>query len=77
MDLFYRKLILSIRGFNTSEQLKQGNNSYLSEVTWMVLIEKNSMMVLATCVTATTWMFTMLADTTMTSTYVTTLSTIL
>ena len=41
----------------------------LTEVTWMVFVHHNSMMVHTTSITTTSWMLSMLANTTMAGTH--------
>jgi len=46
------------------------SHTNLTEVTWVILVEVDSVMVLATSVTPTTGMLTVLSDTTVTVTHV-------
>lgn len=48
------------------------SHTNLTEVTWMVFVEVDAVMVHTTSVTATTRVLTVLADTTVTMTYMTT-----
>ena len=49
----------------------------LSEVTWMVFIEHDSVVMLSSCITATSWMLSMLSNTTVSSGHVSSLLSIL
>lgn len=48
------------------------SHTNLTEVTWVVFVEIDAMMVLAAGITTTSWVLTVLANTTMTVAHVTT-----